>query len=187
MQTSSIIFLNGASSSGKTTIGRELQRQMDRPFLYLSSDQLVEAKVLPRIDRDRPDGIWAWGTIRPHLFEAFHRCMAAFAVAGNDLIVEHVVEFQSWYDDCVRLLNDFDVFYVGIHCPIKELERREKMRGDRMIGEGASHIADGIHTWGSYDFEIDTSLQSTPDGAKAIIEAFSKRTTSAFRTSFQRI
>ncbi len=61
MGTGSIIFLNGASSSGKTTIGRELQRQMDRPFLYLSPDQLVEAKVLPRIGRDRPDGIWAWG------------------------------------------------------------------------------------------------------------------------------
>ncbi len=61
--------------------------------------------------------------------------MAAFAVAGNDLIVEHVVEFQSWYDDCVRLLNDFDVFYVGIHCPIKELERREKMRGDLFVVE----------------------------------------------------
>jgi len=188
MKSNSIIFLNGASSSGKTAIGRTLQTLIERPFFYLSSDQLVESKVLPRVDRNTSEGIWAWRTIRPHFFEAFHNCIAAFAMAGNNLIVEHVLEFQSWHDDCVRLLNPFDVFYVGIHCPMEELTRREEIRGNRAIGEGRSHTEDGIHTWGLYDFELDTSLQSVEDGARIILDAFIHRSAnSAFKKDYARL
>jgi len=33
-----IIFLNGTSSSGKTSLARALQRELEEPFLYYSSD-----------------------------------------------------------------------------------------------------------------------------------------------------
>jgi chloramphenicol 3-O phosphotransferase len=188
MARSSIIFLNGASSSGKTTLGRVLRALLDKPYFYLSSDQLVEARVLPRVDRSTSEGMWAWRTIRPHFFEAFHNCIAAFATAGIDLIVEHVLEFKSWYEDCVRLLNPFGVFHVGIHCPMEELERTERTRGNRWIGEGRSHIEDGIHTWGPYDFELDSSLQTVEDGARMIIDAYSRRSTnSAFSNEHERL
>ena len=55
-----IIFLNGASSSGKTTLGRALQRLIDRPTFYFSSDQLVEANILPEVDRQAQTGERAW-------------------------------------------------------------------------------------------------------------------------------
>ena len=42
-----IILLNGASSSGKSTLARELQAELDTPFLYLSSDQLVDGGAIP--------------------------------------------------------------------------------------------------------------------------------------------
>lgn len=102
------------------------------------------------------------------------------------MIVEHVIEHQSWYDDILQLLSPFDVFYVGIHCLIEELERRERQRGDRRIGEGRSHIEDGIHTWGPYDFELDSSAQRVKDSAKMIIEAYYHRNANnAFKNGFE--
>ncbi len=183
-----VIFLNGASSSGKTTLGRTIQRQIGRPFFYLSSDQFVSGGFLPDVDRVAVSGPWAWKSIRPRFFRAFHSCIHAFSEAGIDLIVEHVVEKLDWYHDCVRLLADADVFYVGVYCPLVELERREKERGDRFIGEGRSHIQDGVHTWGRYDFEIDTSTNIPETTATMVIEAFEQRSSpSAFQVELAKL
>ena len=175
MSGTPLILLNGASSSGKTTLARALQRALVEPFFYFSSDQLVAAGVLPDVDRTASEGPRAWRTIRPRFFDGFHRATAALAAAGNALIVEHVIEYRTWYDDLLELLQDCDVFYVGVECPLPELERRERERGDRYIGEGRSHLEDGVHTWGPYDFRIDTSLSTTEDNARRIQQAFDER------------
>ena len=178
----SIIFLNGASSAGKTTLARTLQRTLSRPYLYFSSDQLVGANVLPAVNRGVQDGEWSWRAIRPRFFDGFHRCIAALAAAGNAQIVEHVLEHQAWLDECVALLAPFDVFFVGVHCPVEELERRERERGDREIGEGRSHLEDGVHSWGPYDFEVNTFLCSPEENARLIVSALAARSSpSAFR------
>jgi len=187
MSDSNIIFLNGASSSGKTTLGRTLQQCLGTPYFYISSDQLVAANILPWVDRNAPDGERSWRVIRPRFFDGFHRCIAGLAGAGNFLIVEHVLEVQSWLDDCVRLLAPFDVFFVGVHCPIEELERRERERGDREIGEGRSHLFDGVHTWGEYDFEVDTFARSAIENAALIKNALATRQLpGAFRHMYMR-
>jgi chloramphenicol 3-O phosphotransferase len=170
-----LILLNGASSSGKTTLARALQRELETPFLYFSSDQLVAAGVLPEVDRTATTGPWAWQTVRPRFFDGFHRATAGLAAAGNCLIVEHVIEFRSWYDDLLELLAECDVFYVGVECPLPELERRERARGDRFIGEGRSHLEGGVHTWGPYDLRIDTSRSTVEDNARRIQRAFQER------------
>jgi chloramphenicol 3-O phosphotransferase len=177
-----IILLNGASSAGKTTLGRALQAHLAHPYFYFSSDQLVESGILPAVDRQAVDGPWAWRTVRPRFFDGFHRCIAALAAAGNPLIVEHVVEFQTWCDDLVRLLAPFDVFFVGVHCPLDELERREQARGDRRVGEGRAHLEESVHTWGPYDFEVDTAMYSPGENAQLIAAALAtRRAPSAFR------
>lgn len=170
-----ILFLNGASSSGKSTLGRALQKIMDTPFLYFSSDQMVEAEVIPALPPNPPGPEWEWASIRPRFFDGFHRCIAALAEAGNDLIVEHVLERRDWFEDCVSLLSRFDVFFVGVHCPLPELERRERSRGNRQIGEGRSHLEDGVHAWSPYDFEIDTSSGEPEANAMRVKAAFRDR------------
>jgi chloramphenicol 3-O phosphotransferase len=183
MSGTKVILLNGASSSGKTTLARALQRTLEEPFLYFSSDQLVAAGVLPAVDRTLTTGPWAWPTLRPRFFDGFHRAAGALAAAGNSLIVEHVIEFQSWYDDLREILADCDVFYVAVECPLPELERRERERGDRLMGEGRSHLQDGVHTWGPYDMHIDTSLSTGEDNARRIQRAFhDRKPPGAFRT-----
>jgi chloramphenicol 3-O-phosphotransferase len=42
MTQGTIIFLNGTSSSGKTSIARALQKSLDEPYLYLSVDSFLD-------------------------------------------------------------------------------------------------------------------------------------------------
>src|SRR5262245_11017244 len=44
------------------------------------------------------------------------------------------------------MLRPFDVFLVGAHCSLVEIERRERLRGNRKFGGGRSHVEeDRIH------------------------------------------
>src|SRR6187402_1803109 len=116
-----IILLHGASSSGKSTLARALQEVLDEPFLHLASDML--AVGLP--ERREPAGpfLW-WGNVRPRFFDGFHRCIPVLATSGNDLIVEHIIEFEEWRATLTELLQPFDVFLVGVHCALDEIDRR---------------------------------------------------------------
>ena len=160
-----IILLNGASSSGKSALAGVLQAALDEPFLHVSSDRFVAAGMLPPRREDGGPFDW-WHQLRPRFFAGFHRCLPALASAGNDLIVEHIIEFPAWRHDLAVLLADLDVFLIGVHCDLDELDRRERARGDRRIGEGRTHVeVDGIHTFGPYDHEVDTT--ATDPGALA--------------------
>lgn len=171
-----VILLNGASSSGKSTLAKALQRALDEPFMHVSSDQFVAAGMLP--DRRDGSGPFAWWTqMRPRFFAGFHRCLPALADTGNDLIVEHVIEFPAWRDDLSRLLAHLDVFLVGVYCDLDELDRRERSRGDRRIGEGRSHIEeDLIHTFGPYDLEVDTTAGVSTTLTESVLQSWRNRT-----------
>ena len=92
------------------------------------SDHMVASGMLPA--RRDPDGPFAWWQqMRPRFFAGFHRCLPALAGAGNDLIVEHIIEFRAWRENLARLLDGLDVFLVGVHCDLAEIDRRERERG----------------------------------------------------------
>jgi chloramphenicol 3-O phosphotransferase len=173
LNSSKIIFLNGASSAGKTTLAEVLQAELSEPFWHVSSDQFVAAGLLPA--RREAAGPFSWVQMRPRFFDAFHRCLAAIAAAGNNLIIDHVIEFEEWFALIVDLLAPYDVFLVGVHCPPSELARRERERGDRYLGEGLEHLLEGVHAHVIYDLELDTSRHSPTDGARLIASAWAKR------------
>jgi len=149
MKGSRIIFLNGTSSAGKSTLANALRASITEPFCYYASDQLADAGF--RVGKH-----FAPSDERARFFDGFHRSIGAFAEAGNNLIVEHIVEEADWWSQLQTTLNAHDVFWVGVHAPIEEIERREKERGDRYIGEARYHLK--THDYCSYDVEVDTSL-----------------------------
>ena len=167
-----IILLNGASSAGKSSIASEIQRQIEHPFWHVSSDQLIAAKILP--PRDFEGGRFAWKSMRENFFGGFHNCLPALARAGNNLVVDHVIEFETWLKDLNVLLADFDLFFVGVHCDIGELERREIARKDRTIGEARDHF-EVVHTFCHYDYEVDSTILTPAVNARNIIHAWKKR------------
>jgi chloramphenicol 3-O phosphotransferase len=171
-----VILLNGASSSGKSTLAKALQRALDEPFLHVSSDQFIATGMLPERRDDTGPFAW-WAEMRPRFFAGFHRCLPALAETGNDLIIEHVIEFPAWRAQLARLLAHLDVFLVGVHCDPEELDRRERSRGDRRIGEGRSHLEDDqIHTFGPYDLEVDTTAGVSATLAASVLQAWRDRT-----------
>jgi len=167
MSTGRILLLNGASSAGKSTLARALQSRLPQPFWHWSIDHLLAAGVLPR--ERIAAGEFDWKAMRPGFFGGFHRTIPALAEAGNDLIVEHIVESADAMRSLVDLLAPFDVFYVGVRCPLPELERRELQRGDRRIGSAREDDA-STHGFGEYDVEVD-STRATPDELAAVVLA----------------
>jgi chloramphenicol 3-O phosphotransferase len=169
--TGKIIFVNGASSSGKSTLCRALQARLELPFWHYSIDHFRHSGVLPdeRIER----GDFSWALMRPAFFEGFHRCLPALAQAGNNLLVEHIIETAEWRSRLEQLFRPFDVFWVGLHCPLAELEKRELQRGDRRVGEAREDHAT-VHAHCTYDIEVD-STRPLADNVRAVIDAWQRR------------
>jgi len=162
---SRIIILNGTSSAGKSTLMTALRPALEPQFCYFASDQLADAGFRPLQLEARSAG-------RGRFFRGFHRSIGAFAAAGNDLLVEHIVEEQSWADELTELLAPFDVFWVGVHASADEVKRRERLRGDRTVGEGLYHLK--THSFCKYDLEVD-SMQPLSETVSQIVEGWKAR------------
>jgi chloramphenicol 3-O phosphotransferase len=174
-----IILLNGASSSGKSSLARAVQARIEEPFWHISIDHLRDAGVLPTT-RIR-SGEFQWSAMRDAFFEGFEQSLLAYVRCGNNLIVEHIMESRDWLLRLVRLLEAQDVFFVGLHCDLAELERREIARGDRKVGDARRdfHL---IHSYCRYDAELDSAVPPELN-ADRLIAAWRRRTTpSAFQS-----
>jgi len=168
-----IILLNGASSSGKSSLARAVQARIEEPFWHISIDHLRDSGVLPTA-RIR-SGEFQWSAMRDAFFEGFEHSLLAYVSRGNNLIVEHIMESRAWLLRLVRLLAGQDVFFVGLHCDLAELERREIARGDRRIGDARRDFHQ-IHSYCRYDAELDSATAHEAN-ADRLIAAWHARTT----------
>jgi chloramphenicol 3-O phosphotransferase len=159
-----IIFLNGTSSSGKTTIARAFQKLYHEPCLYAS----VDAFIFMFADHVRADDAVRRRVLWPVL-SAFHRSLPTLADCGFPVIVDHVLEARSWVEECARSLNGYRAFLVGVHCPLSILEERERNRGDRQIGFARWQF-ERVHAYGDYDFEVDTSREGPDEIARRLVD-----------------
>ncbi len=157
-----VIFLHGASSSGKSTIAKALQDRIEQPFWHISIDHLRDSGVLP-LKRFK-SGEFRWTDAREAFFGGFHASLRAYADAGNNLILEHILDTDGWMETLAGLLAHHDVFFVAVHCPLELLIEREAARGDRPIGS-ARRDYEIIHVGKTYDLELDAL-----DGTTANVE-----------------
>ncbi len=147
-----IIFLNGTSSSGKTSI---LWDHVLGKAVHAGSFGLV-------------------------LFSGMHHAIAATAKIGNNVIADHVFVEKVWVQECTRLFADRNAYLIGIQCPLEILEQRERQRKDRTLGQARAQF-DVIHKYTQYDLEVDTSLLTTEECAEKIIERLESQPT-AFKS-----
>ena len=115
------------------------------------------------------------------LVASFHHAIAAMAEADFNLIVDHVLVRQDWTEQCAALLADKYVLFVGVFCPLEELERREALRDEKRQGFARSQF-DYIHAGKSYDIKVDTSLVSTDEAVEIILAALASRREGALRS-----
>lgn len=164
-----VILLNGASSAGKTSIAKKLQQVLKGVYLHVPVDSF--AVMAPGPDKLGESGSPLWQSVFNRLLSGFHHSLAALAGAGNNLIVDHVlvqgVEPQNWLTECLDALAPYTVYFIGVRCPVEELQRRELARGDR--GKGlAEWQSSRVHRHGFYDLEVDTSVLSAEQCALSI-------------------
>ena len=167
MQQGKIILINGASSAGKSTLAAAVRDQLPEPFLRFSFDLFIDSYALPKVEKSE------WQRIRPTVFAGYHRCWPALAGAGNNLVIDHIIEEQEWRDDLLDLLTGFDVFCVGLHCSLEELERRELARGDRGAGD-ARRDFESVHKFMIYDLELN-SEEALENNVRLLVNAWQKR------------
>lgn len=148
-----VVLLNGTSSSGKSTIAKELLEVLDGTWFHLAIDQFHHV----RARRD-----WTEEEFLP-VFQrtvlGFHRAVAGMASAGNNVIVDHILGERWRLEDCLTVFDGFPVLFVGVRCGLPELERRERERGNRTIGRAAVQFP-LVHQHGVYDVEIDSELHT---------------------------
>ncbi|MFE0464676.1 chloramphenicol phosphotransferase CPT family protein [Kitasatospora sp. NPDC058965] len=162
MRPGRILFLNGTSSSGKSSIARELLEILDDGVYHLLA---VDAFNGMRTKRELGPEELA-GALR-RMRAGFHRSVAAMAAAGNDVVVDHVLSEPWRLPDCLAVLPPEQVVFVGVHCPLHELARRELARGDRQVGTAAQQFP-LVHAHGDYDLECDSSTASPREIAERI-------------------
>ena len=166
-----IIILNGPSSSGKTTLALAIQKQLDLPFIRFSFDLFIDHKAFPL--EQIKSGRFSWDQMRPSIFRGLHQCLPALATAGNNIIFDHIIETKAWLYELVSLISELDVFFVGVHCSLPELERREMQRGDRRPGEARQDF-ETVHSIPIYDLEIN-SERLLEENVRLLIQAWKER------------
>jgi chloramphenicol 3-O phosphotransferase len=97
----------------------------------------------------------------------------------NNLIVDHVLVDKSWLDQCLQLLGDRYVLFVGLSCPLEELERRERERDSRRQGFARAQI-ENIHQGKMYDIELDTHILSVQECVERVLEFYNSKQPVAF-------
>ncbi|MFI1199991.1 chloramphenicol phosphotransferase CPT family protein [Streptomyces sp. NPDC020883] len=164
MTSGRIIFLNGTSSSGKSSIARELLDILDDGvYFHMAVDGFGAMRTRRELDGAELDAALR----RTRM--GFHRSIAAMAEVGNDIVVDHVLSEPWRLLDCLTVLPPEEVLFVGVHCPPDELARRERARGDRPPGL-AAYQYDLVHSHGDYDLECDTGAAGPRECAQQIKE-----------------
>ncbi|MFC3209717.1 chloramphenicol phosphotransferase CPT family protein [Planomicrobium okeanokoites] len=158
-----IILLNGVSSSGKSTLARELVNQLDGYF-HLSIDD-YDGFIEKAENRET-------GHLIPVPTEFFyHRTIAMFSDLGVNVIADQILHDVSTTKDCFTVLQRYPVFFVGVHCPPPVLQQRESQRGDRPIGLAEIQL-NFIHQQRHlYHLEVNTYKDTIANCAKQIQNA----------------
>mgnify|MGYP002780135170 CR=1 FL=1 len=169
-----VIVVNGGSSSGKTSIVRQMQDMLAEPWLAMSVDDFVDA-LPPALQQSpdgfdvTPDGAVQIGAVFTCLETAWMAGVAATARAGAPVIVDDVflsaaVSQARWR----TALSGLAVAWVGVHCDGAIAHEREASRPNRDAGMAALQ-ARQVHQDVVYDVQVDTSRTSARQCAQAIV------------------
>ncbi|TVX96235.1 chloramphenicol phosphotransferase CPT family protein [Cohnella terricola] len=185
MKPGLIVFLNGTSSSGKTSISTELLNKNEISFYHLSIDDFFNGLFHDYIDfintKYAEDVQGPTNIIIEPLITLFYSTIKFMSVMGTNIIVDTVNDTDERFNTFLGLLMDHPVLLVGVTCSKEELTRREKLRGDREIGLALSQY-DKVYCLNKYDLELNTETLSPDECANLILNFIrSNRECSAFK------
>ncbi len=192
-----IILINGPSTSGKSSLKKELQKLYPTPYLNLGIDTLFVGVLPerfvtgPKLDHDIDHAevmegrvshdaqghrlfTLHIGNVGNDVIHGMHQSIAAYAKTGNDCIVDYILYQDAWLTDLCTVLKNYTIYTIGIDAPLEILEAREKSRGFTFVeGHVRSHH-ESVHRLfkqhNGYDLIVNTHELSAKEGAQKIYD-----------------
>jgi len=191
-----VIYINGPSSVGKSTLTRALQNELSEVYLRIGIDQMIG--MMPEklndwsagISRNKdnsmagfcwdfkpsPDGTPTHGLMSgpqgARISNLFHVVARTMLLSGYSIIIDDVA--LRGQEDIVRwqkTLAEFPVLWVGLTAPLSLLEQRERDRGNRALGSSRMQV-DLVHQGNiHYDCFFDTASVSLKEMVRNILAA----------------
>lgn len=164
MQKGHIIYLNGVTSSGKTSI-MEALRAAGLDFYYLSDD--IFEDIIIDVEYDDPN---YWAVLAEAVF-LMHKTARLFSDHGKTVVIDSMLleneAFAPHYSRVLEIYRGYPLHMVEVYCPLEICRQRNLMRADRheyQSHEQAAMMAQDVH----YDLRLDTSLLSPAQCAEQI-------------------
>lgn len=158
-----VILLNGASSSGKSTLAKSLQKYMEdnrkEKYIIISIDDFLNMTVDEPIYED-------------DVFEiSLSLCQKALSIlkSGQGVIIDHVITSERIYTQLTEALKEYELIKVQMTCPLIELEKREKERKNRCVGSAKASY-EYLYPKEGYDLTLNTFELSSEECSKKICE-----------------
>ncbi|MCZ6501440.1 MAG: zeta toxin family protein [Gammaproteobacteria bacterium] len=194
-----IIFLNGTSSAGKTTLAHALQELLNEPWLHIALDQFRDGlpakyrglnsphgstgeaglNVVPVTDVEKPFTAIRFGEVGTKMLLGMRRAIRAFAESGNNIIIDDIILESEFLQDYLDVLDGLEVIFVGVRCPMEVINKREEARPGRFPGTALGHF-EICHAHDDYDVNVDTASNSPQQCAAKVIDFLASGKPGAF-------
>lgn len=165
MEKGRIIFLNGVTSSGKTSIVEAMQQQKDI-FFYVVANDLFEQMIGDNYLRDN-----YWGYLSEVIIMMYHTAKL-FSDMGKNVLIDGILverdEIKPHYHQLLEILKDNPLDIIEVYCPLDICRQRNIIRGDRYETQSQEQydlMAKNI----KYSAKVDTSIYSSEKCAEKII------------------
>lgn len=166
MDKGRIIFLNGVTSSGKTSIVEALQER-DDIFFYVVANDLFQEMVGEKFLREN-----YWKYLSEVIIMMYHTAKL-YSDMGKNILIDGILvereEIKPHYQQLVEILKDNPLDVVEVYCPLDICRQRNIIRGDRyetQSDEQQELMADNIR----YSLKVDTSVHSASECAEIIMK-----------------
>lgn len=166
MKKGCIIFLNGVTSAGKTSIVEALQER-DDIFFYVVANDLFQEMVGERYLREN-----YWKYLSEVIIMMYHTAKL-YSDMGKNVLIDGILverdEIAPHYHRLIEIMKDNPLDIVEVYCPLDICRQRNLIRGDRyenMSDEQHELMAKNIE----YTMGVDTSLYSAAECADMIVK-----------------
>ena len=165
MEKGRIVFLNGVTSAGKTSIVEALQER-DDVFFYVVANDLFQEMVGEKFLREN-----YWKYLSEVILMMYHTAKL-YSDMGKNVLIDGILvereEIKPHYQQLLEILKDNPLDVVEVYCPLELCRRRNILRGDRYETQSQEQqelMAQDIR----YSLQVDTSLFSPAQCAEQII------------------
>lgn len=166
MEKGRIIFLNGVTSSGKTSIVEALQER-DDIFFYVVANDLFQEMVGEKFLRRN-----YWKYLSEVIIMMYHTAKL-FSNMGKNVLIDGILveqeELKPHYQQMMDILRDNPPDIVEVYCPLEICRQRNLIRGNRFETQSEEQhrmMAENIN----YRITVDTSIHSSAECAEMIVE-----------------